>query len=660
MQDTRALPSLDYRDDVDGLRAVAVMLVLVFHFDLFASGKAGFLGVDVFFVISGYLITAIVLRELGAGRFALGRFYLRRVRRLAPALFATLALTLAAGAVLLLPADFAELSRQTLAAQFYVANLYYWKHVNYFGLGAGDSFLLHTWSLAVEEQFYLLYPLVLLLLHRALRRHVALAIGLALLASFALNVALVGPKPEATFYLLPTRAWELLVGGWLAAAGIDQRLPRRAGPALGWLGAALIALSVLLYRDTTRFPGAFALLPVLGAAAVIAARGGPVSRLLAQPPVVYVGKISYPLYLVHWPVHLFAGRWLQDRYDVGWRAAMLLLSMALAASIYHLLEQPLRERRVLRIERRLLGAYAGGLAVTLACVGVIRATGGLPQRFPDEVTRLAAFADDKSPPLSDCEFSLRHGHVAVDRCRIGSPEAPPRWIVIGDSHAWATHAAFDQWLRLKGEAGYFAYRNSCPPLTGVHVHKDRGECFAFNGAVHAFLAARPDVRHVVLVSTWRQAPEGRLTAAPDEPPSRSGSIGVFASRFAATVESLHAAGRQVFVWEPLPGALGKVPEALARAALDGKPATGLMLTRQRYLDENSAFFAALEGVRPLLAGSFSPSEALCRTGRCVVEIDGKPLYFDNNHVTLSSAPLWVRVMQHGERVAGAAVEGGPR
>lgn len=660
MLDTRASAPLPYRDDVDGLRAVAVMLVLVFHFDLFAGGKAGFLGVDVFFVISGYLITAIVLRELDAGRFALGRFYLRRVRRLAPALFAMLALTLAAGAVLLLPGDFAELSKQTLAAQFYVANIYYWKHVNYFGLGAGDSFLLHTWSLAVEEQFYLVYPLMVLLLHRVARRRLALAIGLAGLASFALNLALVGPKPEATFYLLPTRAWELLAGGFLAAGGLEQRLPSRARPALGWLGAALIALAVLLFRDTTRFPGAFALLPVLGAAALIAAGSGPVTRLLATPLPVYVGKISYPLYLVHWPVHLFAGRWLQEGYDWGWRAAMLLLSIALAAAIYHLLEHPLRERRVLRVERRLLGAYASGLALTLLCVGAIQATGGLPQRFPDEVTRLAAYADDKSPPLANCEFSLRHGRVAVDRCPLGKPGAVPRWMVIGDSHAWATHAAFDQWLTLKGEAGYFAYRNSCPPLTGVHVHKDHGECFAFNRAVHAFLAAQPEVRNVVLVSTWRQAPEGRLTAGPDEAPSPSRSIAVFESRFAATVQSLHAEGRQVYVWEPVPGALAKVPEALARAALDGKPATALMLTRQRYLDENSAFFAALDRMRPLLAASFSPSEALCQSGRCVVAIDGKPLYFDNNHVTLSSAPLWVRVMQRGERLAGAAAEGGPR
>ena len=211
-----AIPALKYRADVDGMRAIAVMLVLVFHFSLFTGARAGFLGVDVFFVISGFLITTILKRQLDAGNFSLGAFYVNRIRRLAPALFAVLLMVSCAGVWWLFPNELIELSKQIAVSQLYIANIYYWRNINYFGLGVHDIFLLHTWSLAVEEQFYLLYPMCILLLHRHLRRYFWAAIGLGFLVSLGLNILFVSQKPEATFYLLPTRAWELLMGALVA------------------------------------------------------------------------------------------------------------------------------------------------------------------------------------------------------------------------------------------------------------------------------------------------------------------------------------------------------------------------------------------------------------------------------------------------------------
>ncbi|HSV69847.1 MAG TPA: acyltransferase family protein [Methylibium sp.] len=652
----QALPRRGYRADIDGLRAVAVLLVLVFHFDLLAAGKAGFVGVDVFFVISGYLITGIVWRQLERGEFGLAAFYRNRVRRLAPALLAVLLLTLAAGLALLLPHELLELGRQALASQFYLANLYFWRNVSYFGLGADSVFLLHTWSLAVEEQFYLLYPLLLLAVHRGLRRHLGTVLVVAFLLSFALNLAFVERKPEATFYLLPTRAWELLAGALLAARPAAARwmTSARIAAATGAAGIALIAAAVLSYSEATRFPGLFALLPVLGAVGVILAGSGgrgPVAALLSRPGVVYIGRISYPLYLVHWPMHVLAGLWLQNDYTWPLRAALFVAAFVLAALIHHLVEEPIRRRRVLAGDGRLLGGYAAGLAGTVLVFAAVQHSGGLPQRFAPEVVALAAQAADRSPPLSECEFSVVAGAAAVGRCRLGAPGAAARWLVYGDSHAWAAHDAFDRWLALKGEAGYFVFRHACPPLDGVDLFRDRGECRAFNRAVAAFLDAHREVDHVLLVSTWRQAAEGLLTRSSDALATQDESLRLFDAGFAATLSAHHARGRQVYVWEPVPGALANVPAAAARATLRGT-VPALEPSLDAYRAEFAFFFAALERQRGLVAASFAPSRVLCATGRCAVSVDGRSVYFDNSHVARSSAPLWVEMMRRAEPGAG--------
>jgi peptidoglycan/LPS O-acetylase OafA/YrhL len=212
MTETKSPAQLEYRRDIDGLRAIAVMLVLVFHFSLLPAINAGFLGVDIFFVISGFLITRILQEQLSSGSFSLRTFYLNRIRRLAPALSATLFVVILAGALWLFPSDLVELAKQVLASQFYVANIYYWRSINYFGLTANDVYLLHTWSLGVEEQFYLLYPIFCILVYRYLKKYFWFVLLFGLVVSFSVNILFVARKPELTFYLLPTRAWQLLMG----------------------------------------------------------------------------------------------------------------------------------------------------------------------------------------------------------------------------------------------------------------------------------------------------------------------------------------------------------------------------------------------------------------------------------------------------------------
>jgi peptidoglycan/LPS O-acetylase OafA/YrhL len=643
-----------YRADIDGLRAIAVLLVLLFHFDLLLVGKAGFIGVDVFFVISGFLITSILKRQLDAGVFSLRSFYAARIRRLAPALFAVLALVMLAGGVILFQHDLLELARQVLFSQLYVVNIYYWRSINYFGLGTGDVFLLHMWSLAVEEQFYLLYPLAVLLLYRHQRARFWLWIAVGCLASFGLNLAFVTLKPEATFYLLPTRAWELLAGALVSFAVASWPRRRVVAEGAGGLGLALIAVAVVSYRTTVPFPGYFAFWPVAGACCLLwSGQDGATraARALSAAPLTYVGRISYPLYLVHWPVNVFASLQLGERYDTRWRLAMFALSMLLSSVIYHLIEEPVRQRRVFAGRRSLLVGYGSALATTLAIVLVVDLTGGLPQRFPADVSRLAARVDDKSPPLAECEFTGKPLARAADFCAIGASGRPPHWLVYGDSHAWAAHAAFDKWLADKGEAGLYMYRHSCPPVVGVHLVGERQGCYEFNQAVAAFLAKSAEVTSVVLVSSWYEAPEGALTTAPDVRSSPAESLALFDLKFSETVSAYARLGKRVYVWAPVPGALRNVPLAMAKARLRGRDPVDVEVTRDQYEKSTAFFFAAVAKNRDHIAVLFSPADTLCGSGKCATTIDGMPAYFDTSHIARSSSDFWAAMMERAEQRA---------
>jgi peptidoglycan/LPS O-acetylase OafA/YrhL len=640
--------ALTYRPDIDGMRAVAVLLVLIFHFSLLPAVTGGFLGVDIFFVISGFLITTIITRQLDAGTFKLRAFYTNRIRRLAPALFVVLLGVMCAGAVWLFPDGLLELSKQVLAAQFYFANIYYWREVNYFGLNGHDVLLLHTWSLAAEEQFYLCFPAFLLLLHRRFKRHFWTGLVVAMLVSFFLNIFFVGRKPEATFYLFPTRAWELLMGAILPALSARWVRSRYIDELIGVLGIGLLVAAATCYQINFAIPGFYALLPALGSACVLMcglSRPTTVSRCLSVQPLVYLGEISYSLYLVHWPIHVFAKLLILD-YSLEWRWAMFALSIILAALIYHLVENPVRLRRLVPANGKLLLAYSAGLAVTVTVVAIVTISHGLPQRFPAEVDRLASYVNDKPEPLTECEYLSQPVVVAHEACRLGVPGREPTWLIYGDSHAWAAHAAFDHWLAENKQAGLLVFRHACPPVTGVHFPDTKDGCFAFNQAVTRFIAEEPDLRHIVLVSTWKWPVDGGLVSASHGVLAPLESTELFTERFVRTIEHLSSIGREVYVWEPVPGARDNVPLGLARAAWTHE-GSSLEFDLQEYRADNRLFFDALAKSRQWITASYSPSHTLCATGKCAVEHDGKPLYADNAHIANSSVDTWVQVLQNG-------------
>jgi peptidoglycan/LPS O-acetylase OafA/YrhL len=638
-----------YRADIDGLRALAVLLVLVFHFRLFEGmGEAGFMGVDVFFVISGYLITRIVVGQLNRKQFSFRKFYTHRVRRLAPALQVTLLLTAAAGWVLLLPLDFAEMVRQLVASQWYVANVYFWKNVSYFGLGADRAVLLHMWSLAVEEQFYLLYPAALWAVHCWARPWLRTALVMALLASFGLNLWLVAAKPGAVFYLLPTRSWELLAGACLAMMSTPSQPQHRLNEVLGFSGLVTILAALLIHRPGMAVPGWLTLLPVIGTVALIRA-GAPeaptlVSRLFSWTPWVYVGRISYPAYLMHWPIHVLATLTLdQAGYSMPMRWGMFGLSLLLAAAVFQGVEQPLRQNHTRLSNGRMLLGYATLLLASLALQLWSQSSQGIPSRFPPVVVAWANQANERTPPLAACEFKVGRLLNTGPECHIGVPGVTPTWMIYGDSHAWAGQPEFDAWLRLRGEAAVFGFCHSCPPLVDIHLPHDQGACAGFNAAVMDFLARSPQIRSVALVSTWLQAAEGILTGKPDELPTMAGSLAVFERQLGTTLDRLANLDKRVMMWDPVPGARGNVPQAMARAALKSKSAEpNLRLALTEYRERYAFYDRAMARHADKVWFRFSPADVLCTSGSCNVVHGGQSLYFDNGHVSTGSAVLWAR------------------
>ena len=375
---------LRFRADLEGLRGIAILLVLLCHARL-PGAEAGFIGVDVFFVLSGFLITGLLVDESQrTGRIRLGAFYARRARRILPAAIVVLASTLLAAQLVLSPLDLPRVADDALAASLSLANVRFaLDATNYFAPDAASP-VLHYWSLGVEEQFYLLWPVLLLLAARTRRPRLAmtLLIAVLLVGSFLLSVATTVSNGPWAYYLLPTRAWQLAAGGLLAlAAPWFSRAPRPFSALIGWLGVGLLGVGLIVIGPMTAYPGIAALLPTLGAAGVIASggrAGSPGRIVLATPPLRWLGRISYSLYLWHWPILVLApvalgldgSEFGPAEGDLGLRLGLVLVAVVLAALTWRLVEEPFRRGR-LPFGRVSLGGRVRGVAMAGAAVLVI-------------------------------------------------------------------------------------------------------------------------------------------------------------------------------------------------------------------------------------------------------------------------------------------------
>jgi peptidoglycan/LPS O-acetylase OafA/YrhL len=659
--DTRA-----YRPDIDGLRCFAVSAVVLSHAGL-SWFAGGYVGVDVFFVISGYLITGILWAGLDDYPRSIAVFYERRARRILPALMVAVAATLVGGAFLLGPGQFAALGKSAIATTLFVSNLWFWRASgDYFAADVKMEPLLHTWSLAVEEQFYIVFPLLMALAARFARRRVLHLIVAVCLVSFALSVhAIATAREQTAFYLLQSRAWELGLGAVLALTNIPVPRRRAVIEVIALLAAAAILAPVFLYGPETPFPGLAALPPVLGTAVLIWLNrdtGNAVKSVLGLRPIVFVGLISYSVYVWHWPIIVF------DKMLFGpptiLRALILIAaSLAAGAASWWWVERPFRNSAgPLRTRSSVFKASGAAMAAMTVVALAIWVGHGFPQRLPPDVLRTFAAAKDIHPLSRSCRGPSR---IGSESCRFGAAAhgKDADFLLWGDSHAGAVVPAVERAAQSVGKSGFIASLSGCPPL--LHVDRlDLGpthHCAAFNDEVLRFLQGRADMPVVILAARWALAAEGdRPDGAGEDALLKdrtldlpSGDIddnlAIFDAGMRDTVAAIRATGRQVVILGGVPEIGWPVPETLALSEMDGAPVPPAPTAEEVEMRNAPAvaLFDALDaqpGVRFV-----SLTATFCNPDCAVRDAEARPVYVDDDHLSWSGAngylaPLLIRTL----------------
>ncbi len=639
---------MDYRGDIDGLRGFAVISVLLYHFDI-SPFNGGFVGVDVFFVISGYLITSIVQTQLQAGQFSFVCFYERRVRRLLPALVVVILSTQLFGIFVLLPTDLRTLGFSSIATTFFVSNVYFWRSSGYFDGSSELNPLLHTWSLGVEEQFYLFFPVLLLAIRNCSDAKKKYAIAALLFLSFAGTLWFQPHQPTATFYLIIFRAWELFIGGLLAfyqPRSLATRYTREAGASAGLL---LIVYSIIAFKPNNDFPGWQAALPVCGTALIIwtGIKGGSiVNQFLRMYFLRKLGLISYSLYLWHWPVatfgkYVYGGPWVAYQQFI-----LVLLSLFLAVLTYKYVEVPFRYRPS-HTANALLTHPFRFLITSFSFVLVIATTflyaNGLPWRFSGVVVSLDAERGPQIPFIA-CQELLPRDYRFPKHCTLGQADEKPAIAVWGDSHALAWAPAFDEALSLEKKSGILLTHSACPPLLDV-IAPVRTSCPIFNDEVLLFLEKKvsPDV--IVLIGSWLAYADPKSNTQLQDRDGLTGNPQVFAKSVQNMVSRLLAAGKTIWVIGPTPAAVTDIPFAMARSIAFGQSPPNQMPVSV-FSERSRYFFKILD--QDVALGRIimtRPDNTLCDKSSCIYELNGNPIYRDNHHLSLFGSLSMVDIIR---------------
>jgi peptidoglycan/LPS O-acetylase OafA/YrhL len=619
---------LDYRADLDGLRAIAVIPIIFYHLGA-SIFPGGFVGVDVFFVLSGYLITSVIAIDLNIGEFSLLNFYDRRLRRIAPALILVLFFSTIAATPILFPIDLANFGSALIATALSISNFYFARQIDYFSPNAEHSPLLHTWSLSVEEQFYLVFPFILSAIWRRGRQWLPQFVWLGFTASLALSIWGLLAYPTQTFYLLPTRAWELLIGSILALKLVPQPKQfwhREAAAAVGV--SAIFACMIFLTREIP-FPGIAALIPCLGTALVIWAGHGlhtqtTTSSILGSKIPVFIGMISYGLYIWHWPLIVFAKHLTNGHLTLSLQFILTFATFVLAIISWYGVEKPFRVsgKFLLAPRHRFWGT---GLALfTLVLLGAgIKRMNGFPGRVGPIVAELAAKSHDFSPQRDRCHADGLTKQTFDLTCVFGS-RASPTVVVFGDSHGADLSVALGETAALREQSVRQVTTSNCPPIVGF-ISKIRPDCDKYVAATLSALSeAAPST--IILTADYFSYATNKNNTRPW-------------TGLAATVESLQRAGHTVVLLGAMPPHPYResVPLALARRAhFGGVPEDYRFPIDQALaleIETNIKAIASSAGAVYLpLVPYFCPDKH-----GCLGYIRQTVVYFDDNHLTLSAA-----------------------
>lgn len=618
--DVRSPARTKYRADIDGLRAIAVLSVMLFHGGVTAL-SGGYVGVDVFFVISGFVIATKLLEEIDEGKFSIASFYVRRIRRIVPALVATILFCYVAALIFFLPDAFENFSKSVIATATFVSNMFFWQNSGYFETSALDRPLLHTWSLAIEEQFYIIIPIVLFFLVTRLRRWTFEIFALGAAASLALSIFVTNKAPTANFFVLPTRAWELLLGVMVALIPwppISNRVLRELGAAAA-LG--LIIFAVLTYTSATPFPGLAAFVPTFGTAALIylgkTGESTFVASGLSHRPVVGIGLISYSLYMIHWPIIVFARYFLLQDLNAWEISAALGTSFVLAYLSYRFIERPFRRPSRPLSQPRLFAATAailGGLCL-LGAAGV--ATDGAHFLHPDFAQSSAAASAGPDLWLTKrCFLEDQAASAwAGDMC-VRTSGASRNALLWGDSFAaqYIPGLINNQQNLTRNIVEYtFA---GCPPVLSYESYARPG-CHDFNSRVFDIIA-HYHIDTVVLSARWDELRERGLEGLTD------------------TIAQLRAKGLNVYVIGQSPMFAFDVNVLDYRGAgkINGGGAEWHLSFAPSFNDALRTASAAATFVDPL--------SAFCHENVCTYKSSDKLLFADYGHFSEEGSDMAVK------------------
>ncbi|ATB67131.1 acyltransferase family protein [Pseudomonas mosselii] len=651
-------PNIKYRPDIDGLRAIAVLSVVLFH--AFPSLlRGGFIGVDIFFVISGFLITSIIFKSLDNKTFRFADFYGRRIKRIFPALILVLAATYIMGWLSLTAEEFSQLGKHITSGAAFISNFALWSESGYFDTSAQLKPLLHLWSLGIEEQFYIFTPLAMYIFYRFGVSPAALLVCAAI-ASFALNVKLIGYDPTATFYSPLTRFWELLAGSLLAWfttykdtsistttwATLSSK-QKRLRSLFSFLGLALLIFGLLHIKKGANFPGTKALIPVIGAVFLILA--GPMAwvnkNLLSAKPMVWFGLISFPLYLWHWPLFSLL-RITEGEPTALVMAAAMLLSVALAWVTYRYLELPIRS---FSSERLKVIMPSAAMVVIAAVGGATYMAGGLPERQANKALESYANSIVRSDAKSQAEcIDVLHAYKKEGNwhCQVGAAKPTQDIFAFGDSHAYSLLPAFEKLAAEHSLSIAFSSASGCPPLLGVQSMRgeleiEKRNCQALNERIFSYIKSK-QISTVVLMGRWSYYSGGTTKPAdynliakdPTIEPTLSQSAQDLQWAIGNTVKRFRDIGVNVYFVEDNPQQLSNAKEILRTGKGSEAVYNSLSVSRAEH-ESNSAF--SVNALRESQATVISLDPILCQGSICPLTRDGKFWYFDDNHLSASGA-----------------------
>ncbi|OAI45216.1 hypothetical protein AYO42_03180 [Rhizomicrobium sp. SCGC AG-212-E05] len=618
-----------YRPEIDGLRAVAIVPVLLFHAG-FPMAPGGFVGVDVFFVISGYLITSIINAEMAAGRFSLTSFYERRMRRILPALFLVMAAVIPAGWIWLMPKDLSDLGESLIAVPVFASNFLFMQTTGYFDRAGDFKPLLHTWSLGVEEQYYILFPLFLMILRRWAWRWRWCIIPALTVASLGLAEYAVHHRPDYAFYLLPFRGWELLLGSLIAVHVAERAAAPESAVrnGLAAAGAAMIVAAVALFDRQTPSPGVWLLVPAVGAALVIAFGDtqGLAGKILGSAPIRGIGLISYSAYLWHQPLFAFARHRSEQPPSTVTFVILIIATLALAAASWWLVERPFRDRCNFTRPQLFVSTLCGCLAF-MAVGAVAIAADGFPNRFrPDQQKLLADMSQNYRQTMN--VFGLRKCFIDYDqtfadliaqRCVTFSSKAA-NVIVYGDSQAAdlmsGVHRAYPA-------PAYAVSQWTATGCRSIDYPENDQRCRDFVRAFEREIIPVLSASNIVIVSSnWKDAFE-------------SAGQDTFSKMLGALLTRLKSTGARVVVLGQTPGYEKDPLETIVRAGL---PTDGDVYLKAQDARETD------RAVRDMAKRHAIPfvdiRRLLCRhDGTCLALSNGAPVYFDNGHFSVKGSEM---------------------